>query len=89
MRPRFAALASLTALLSLLGSTSALAADWYVDAAAAAGGDGSEAKPFQTINAALAGPCDRVAAGCSGGDLPARDGRFTRALPRTPAPTVP
>jgi Right handed beta helix region len=33
----------------------ALAADWYVDASAAAGGNGSMATPFQTINASLAG----------------------------------
>lgn len=33
----------------------AFAADWYVDASAAAGGDGSMAKPFTTINATLAG----------------------------------
>ncbi len=32
----------------------AMAADWYVDAAAAAGGSGSMAEPFQTINASLA-----------------------------------
>jgi hypothetical protein len=33
----------------------AAAADWYVDASAASGGDGSKSKPFQTINAVLAG----------------------------------
>ncbi len=31
----------------------AAAADWYVDAAAPPGGDGSQAKPFATINAAI------------------------------------
>ena len=55
MRHRSAALAALTGLIAILGSSSALAADWYVDAAAAAGGDGSQAMPFQTINDALAG----------------------------------
>jgi hypothetical protein len=33
----------------------AFAADWYVDPSAAAGGNGSQAKPFKTINDALAG----------------------------------
>ena len=32
-----------------------LAADWYVDSAGASGGDGSKAKPFQTVGAALVG----------------------------------
>jgi MYXO-CTERM domain-containing protein len=41
-------------LLALLPRV-ARAADWYVDAAAAPAGDGSKAKPFQTINAVLAG----------------------------------
>jgi uncharacterized protein (TIGR03382 family) len=36
-------------------SRTARAADWYVDASAASGGDGSMAMPFQTINAVLAG----------------------------------
>jgi hypothetical protein len=53
LRARCSALAP--ALLALLVSSRALAADWYVDAAAAAGGDGSQAKPFSTVNAALAG----------------------------------
>jgi hypothetical protein len=55
LRPRSTRLAALVALLPLLAPSTALAADWYVDAAAAAGGDGSQGKPFQTVNAALAG----------------------------------
>ncbi len=55
MRARPLPLAALAGLVSLLTSSSALAASWYVDASAAAGGDGSQASPFQTINAALAG----------------------------------
>lgn len=55
MRSPLASVACLGGLISLLASRPALAADWYVDAAAAAGGDGSQAKPFQTINAALPG----------------------------------
>jgi uncharacterized protein (TIGR03382 family) len=55
MRRRGAVLGLLPGLLLLLASSPAGAADWYVDAAAAAGGDGSQSKPFQTINAALAG----------------------------------
>ncbi len=41
--------------LLLLVPRAARAADWYVDAAAAAGGNGSQGSPFQTINAALTG----------------------------------
>ncbi len=41
--------------LIALAPHAARAADWYVDAAAPSGGDGSKAKPFQTINASLAG----------------------------------
>jgi hypothetical protein len=52
---RLARLAGLSGLLPLLAGSPAFAADWYVDAAAAAGGDGSQASPFQTINGALAG----------------------------------
>jgi MYXO-CTERM domain-containing protein len=53
---RYAALCTfLPGLISILASSPASAADWYVDASAPAGGDGSKAKPFQTINAALAG----------------------------------
>src|SRR5580698_3255579 len=52
MRPAAAAVVGLAAFW-LPGT--ALAADWYVDASAAAGGNGSMATPFQTINAALAG----------------------------------
>jgi MYXO-CTERM domain-containing protein len=42
------------ALLGLGWAGDAHAADWYVDAAAAAGGTGSQSAPFATINAALA-----------------------------------
>jgi hypothetical protein len=42
-------------LACLFTSRFALAADWYVAAAAAAGGNGSQANPFRTINAALGG----------------------------------
>jgi hypothetical protein len=40
-------------LVSFFVASRASAADWYVDASAAAGGDGSKTKPFQTIAAAL------------------------------------
>jgi MYXO-CTERM domain-containing protein len=40
------------ALCVLLCGANASAADWWVDAAAAASGDGSEANPFRTINEA-------------------------------------
>ncbi len=43
------------ALAVLLGAAPANAADWYVDAAGAAGGDGSTAHPFKTLDAVLAG----------------------------------
>src|SRR5580700_1646841 len=43
------------ALVALLGSSRAFAADWYVDGAAPSGGNGSQAAPFRTINEALAG----------------------------------
>jgi MYXO-CTERM domain-containing protein len=52
---RHTGLAVSTAISLLLASSTALAADWYVDQSAPAGGDGSQAKPFQTINASLAG----------------------------------
>jgi MYXO-CTERM domain-containing protein len=55
MRYPILGLAVFAGLAPVLASTRASAADWYVDQAAAAGGDGSKAKPFQTINAALAG----------------------------------
>jgi parallel beta-helix repeat protein len=55
MRLRPASLAAYTGVLALLVSSPALASDWYVDASAAAGGTGAMAKPFRTINAALAG----------------------------------
>jgi hypothetical protein len=55
MRCRFVTLAAGTGVLALLASSRAFAADWYVDAAAATGGDGSQAKPLQTINSVLAG----------------------------------
>ena len=55
MHPRCVRLAAAAGMLVLLASSSAFAADWYVDAAAPAGGDGSKAKPFGTIGAALAG----------------------------------
>jgi MYXO-CTERM domain-containing protein len=42
-------------LASLVLAPSARAADFYVDASAAAGGNGSMSNPFQTINAALGG----------------------------------
>jgi hypothetical protein len=42
-------------LFSLSTSKQALAADWYVDAAAADGGNGAKATPYKTINAALPG----------------------------------
>jgi hypothetical protein len=48
------ALALAAGLIALL-PRAARAADWYVDASAAPGGDGSQGSPFQTINAALAG----------------------------------
>ncbi len=41
--------------LAFLASIGAFGADRYVDASAAAGGDGSQATPFKTINAALGG----------------------------------
>src|SRR3984957_17458720 len=41
--------------LAFLASIPAFGADRYVDASAAAGGDGSQATPFKTINAALGG----------------------------------
>jgi MYXO-CTERM domain-containing protein len=43
------------ALAAVLASSRAFATDWYVDASAAAGGDGSQASPFATISAALPG----------------------------------
>jgi MYXO-CTERM domain-containing protein len=43
-----------TLIVGMIGS-SAQAASWYVDQAAAAGGDGSQAKPFRTIAAAKGG----------------------------------
>jgi parallel beta-helix repeat protein len=52
--PAVACVVVAAAALPLLGSRTALAADWYVDAAATAGGDGSKTKPFPTVNAALA-----------------------------------
>jgi MYXO-CTERM domain-containing protein len=55
MRPPIAALAASAGVLALLASTEAFAADWYVDAAAAAGGNGSQATPWKTIGAALPG----------------------------------
>src|ERR1700722_9044057 len=55
MRARPASFAALAGLISLGAATPALAADWYVDASATAGGTGSMAMPFQTVNAALAG----------------------------------
>jgi hypothetical protein len=48
-------LAVLVAALGVFAPRTALSADWYVDAAAAAGGDGSMAKPYKTINGALGG----------------------------------
>ncbi len=48
-------IAVLLAALGVLAPGRALAADWYVDASGAAGGDGSMAKPFTTINGALGG----------------------------------
>jgi MYXO-CTERM domain-containing protein len=51
MRTSAFALAGLLVLLP----RAARAADWYVDGAVAPAGDGSKAKPFQTINAVLAG----------------------------------
>lgn len=50
MRTRFVVVA-VTAMIG--GSTSAWAADIYVDAAAAAGGDGSAGMPFQEVQAGL------------------------------------
>jgi hypothetical protein len=55
MRARPVSFAALAGLISLGVATPALAADWYVDASATAGGTGSMAMPFQTINAALIG----------------------------------
>ena len=49
------AAAAATGVLAGLASSPAIAADWYVDASAAPGGDGTAAKPFATIDAALAG----------------------------------
>jgi len=49
--PPIAALAA----LGVLAPSTAFAADWYVDASAAAGGNGSMATPFKTINAVLMG----------------------------------
>jgi hypothetical protein len=43
------------AMLVILATRPAFAADWYVDAAAAPGGNGSQSTPFATINAALTG----------------------------------
>ena len=48
MRPWHLVILAATA----LPAVPAAAAEWYVDAAAAPGGDGSEAQPFQTINEA-------------------------------------
>ncbi|MGO9837981.1 MAG: right-handed parallel beta-helix repeat-containing protein [Polyangiaceae bacterium] len=45
----------LAAAVGVLAPGTAFAADWYVDASAAAGGDGSMAKPFSTINGTLSG----------------------------------
>jgi MYXO-CTERM domain-containing protein len=55
MRCRFLPIAASTGMLALLASSPAFAADWYVDATAAAGGDGSQGKPLKTINSALSG----------------------------------
>jgi hypothetical protein len=55
MRVRSTGLAGCTALLALSAAAPAFAGDWYVDASAAAGGTGSMANPFRTINAALSG----------------------------------
>ncbi len=49
------AAAAATGVLAGLASSPAIAADWYVDASAAPGGDGTAAKPFATIAAALTG----------------------------------
>jgi MYXO-CTERM domain-containing protein len=43
------------ALVSSALPAAAWATDWYVDAAASSGGDGSQTKPYQTINAVLPG----------------------------------
>ena len=48
-------IAVLVATLGVFVPRTVLSADWYVDAAGAAGGDGSMAKPFTTINGALGG----------------------------------
>ncbi len=42
-------------MIVFLASSPAFAADWYVDAAAAPGGNGSPSAPFATISAALTG----------------------------------
>jgi hypothetical protein len=55
MRPRSPCfVAAAAGALAILATSAASAADRYVDAAAAAGGDGSNATPFRTIGAALA-----------------------------------
>jgi hypothetical protein len=55
MGSRAFSLAAATGVLAGLASSPAFAADWYVDASAAPGGDGASGKPFATIAAALTG----------------------------------
>jgi hypothetical protein len=53
MRLSSASLAAPVAVALAMAATPAKAADWYVDAGAAAGGSGSMATPFQKVNDAL------------------------------------
>jgi hypothetical protein len=50
---RFSRVAASTGAVALFAASPALGADWYVDASASAGGDGSTAHPFVTIGAVL------------------------------------